>query len=72
MNIQGLFHRYDPIQKQIGLISIGQRQRKHKVIVNRDTNKIYIVLNKDKKIYDSDRFAKRSSDEDEEPGIDVD
>ena len=41
------------------------------MIVNRNTNKIYIVLNKDKKIYDSDQYAKKLNDQDEGPTINL-
>eukprot|EP00483_Globobulimina_turgida_P012736 UN12759 len=69
---EGLYYGYDPIKKKkTGLTSKGQKQRKHKVIVNKNTNKIYIVLNTDEKEYGSDQYAKKLNDFDEGPTINL-
>ena len=69
---EGLYYGYDPIKKQkTGLASKGKKQRKHKVIINQNTDKIYIVLNKDKKEYGSDQYAKKLNDNDEGPSINL-
>lgn len=65
---EGLYYGYDPIKKKkTGLTSKGKKQRKHKVIVNQNTNKIYIVLNNEEREYSSDQYAKKLNDEDEGP-----
>merc|ERR1712130_348805 len=57
-----LYHKIEyetkPFRKKRILSSKGKQQRNHKVIVNANTNKIYIVLNKNKEEYGSDKYAK--------------
>ena len=67
---EGLYYGYDPIKKKkTGLTSKGRKQRNHKVIVNKNTNKIYIVLNKEAKEFSSDQYAKKMTDTDDGPTI---
>eukprot|EP01083_Nonionella_stella_P070460 188534_1 len=67
---EGLYYGYDPVKKQkTGLTSKGKKQRKHTVIVNKQTKKMYIVLNNDAKELGSDQYAKKLNDVDEGPTI---
>eukprot|EP01084_Bolivina_argentea_P167785 291113_1 len=69
---EGLYYGYDPIKKKkTGLQSKGKKQRKHKVIVDKKTNKLYVILNKDEKEYGSDQYAKKLNDLDEGPTINL-
>ena len=69
---EGLYYGYDPVKKRkTGLASKGKKQRTHRVIVNRNTNKIYIALNREAKEFGSDEYARKLNDADEGPTINL-